>query len=66
MTEKRISHEVGKGSLAHNNRMFTTKNIDPSRTPQNVVLVRIPLEEAYKKLFDPAIERYNKKQSRKC
>lgn len=66
MTEKRISHEVGKGSLAHNNRMFTAKNIDPSRTPQNVVLVRIPLEEAYKKLFDPAIEHYNKKQSRKC
>lgn len=66
MTEKRISHEVGKGSLSHNNRMFTAKNIDPSRTPQNVVLVRIPLEEAYKKLFDPAIERYNKKQSRKC
>ena len=66
MTEKRISHEVGKGSLAHNNRMFTAKNIDPSRTPQNVVLVHIPLEEAYKTLFDPAIERYNKKQSRKC
>ncbi len=44
MTEKRISHEVRKGSLAHNNRMFTAKNIDPSRTPQNVVLVHIPLE----------------------
>lgn len=66
MEGKRISHEVGKGSLTHNNRVFSAKNIDPTRTPQNVVLVRIPLEEAYRTLFDGAIERYNKKQSRKC
>lgn len=43
MEGKRISHEVGKGSLTHNNRVFSAKNIDPTRTPQNVVLVRIPL-----------------------
>ena len=27
--------------------LLTAKNIDTSRTPQNVVLVHIPLEEAY-------------------
>lgn len=66
MSEKRISHVVGKGSLTHNNRTFTAKNVDRSRTSQNVVLVQIPLADAYSKLFDSAVERYNSKQSRKC
>lgn len=66
MSEKRISHVVGKGSLAHNNRIFSAKNVDRTRTSQNVVLMQMPLADAYSKLFDEAVERYNAKQSRKC
>ncbi len=66
MSEKRISHVVGKGSLAHNNRIFIAKNVDRTRTSQNVVLMQMPLADAYSKLFDEAVERYNAKQSRKC
>lgn len=66
MSEKRISHVVGKGSLAHNNRIFSAKNVDRTRTSQNVVLMQMPLADAYSKLFDKAVERYNAKQSRKC
>ena len=66
MKEKRISHVVGKGSLTHNNRCFFAKNVDISRTPQNVEIVRIPLAKAYDDLFSEAVERYNDKQTRKC
>ena len=61
MKEKRISHVVGKGSLTHNNRCFFAKNVDISRTPQNVEIVRIPLAKAYDDLFSEAVERYNDK-----
>ncbi len=66
MKEKRISHVVGKGSLSHNNRCFFAKNVDTSRTPQNVEIVRIPLAKAYDDLFSKSVERYNDKQTRKC
>ena len=66
MKEKRISHVVGKGSLSHNNRCFFAKNVDISRTPQNVEIVRIPLAKAYDDLFSKSVERYNDKQTRKC
>ena len=35
MISKTISMCQGKGSLAHNNRTFTAKNIDPNRTENN-------------------------------
>ncbi len=66
MKEKRISHVVGKGSLSHNNRCFFAKNVDTSRTPQNVEIVRIPLAKAYDDLFSESVDRYNDKQTRKC
>ena len=66
MKEKRISHVVGKGSLSHNNRCFFAKNVDTSRTPQNIEIVRIPLAKAYGDLFSKSVERYNDKQTRKC
>ncbi len=64
MSEKRISHCQGKGSLTHNNRKFSAKNVDGSRTKDNVVFVEQPIEEAYEQLFGAAIERYNAKQKR--
>lgn len=55
----------GKGSLSHNNREFTAKNIDPSRTVDNIVFVQQDLGEAYHQLFDEAVERNNAHQKRK-
>lgn len=65
MNTKSISMCEGKGSLSHNNREFTAKNIDPSRTADNIVFVQQELGEAYHQLFDEAVERYNAKQKRK-
>lgn len=38
MNTKTISMCQGKGSLSHNNREFSAKNIDSSRTADNIVL----------------------------
>lgn len=65
MKEKTISLCQGKGSLSHNNRDFHPKNVDPSRTKDNVTFVSIPIEQAYDTLFGAAVERYNAKQKRK-
>lgn len=64
MSEKRISHCQGKGSLTHNNRKFSAKNVDNTRTKDNIVFVQQPIEEAYEHLFGAAVERYNAKQKR--
>lgn len=64
MSEKRISHCQGKGSLTHNNRKFNTKNVDDTRTKDNIVFVQQPIEAAYEHLFGAAVERYNAKQKR--
>jgi len=64
MTEKTISMCQGKGSLTHNNRIFTAKNIDQSRTENNIVFVREDLAAAYEKLFSDAVTRYNATQKR--
>ena len=64
MNTKTISMCQGKGSLSHNNREFTAKNIDPSRTADNIVFVQQELGEAYHHLFDEAVEKYNARQKR--
>lgn len=56
MSTKTISMCRGKGSLSHNNREFTAKNIDCSRTADNIVFVRQDLGEA--------LDRYNARQKR--
>lgn len=63
-TTKTISMCQGKGSMSHNNRDFTAKNIDSSRTADNIVFIRQDLDEAYKQLFSEAIEKYNARQKR--
>ena len=65
MNVKSISMCEGKGSLSHNNREFSAKNIDSSRTPNNVVFVQQALSDAYHQLFDEAVEKYNANQKRK-
>ncbi len=64
VSEKRISHCQGKGSLTHNDRKFSAKNVDEARTKDNVVFVEQGIKEAYEQLFGAAVERYNAKQKR--
>lgn len=64
MAAKKISHCQGKGSLAHNNRNFQAKNVNSSRTADNVTFVQIPIKQAYDDCFGAAVERYNAKQKR--
>ncbi len=64
MNTKTISMCQGKGSLSHNNRVFIAKNIDRSRTKDNIVFVRQDLGETYHQLFAAAVERYNARQKR--
>ncbi len=64
MSEKRLSHCQGKGSLTHNNRKFNAKNVDDAWTKNNIVFMLQPIEKAYERLFGTAVERYNAKQKR--
>ena len=65
-----ISFTLGKASqpheanIPHANREFIAKNIDQSKTHQNITYVRQDVEDAYRKLFGAAVEEYNKKQYR--
>lgn len=61
---KTISHCQGKGSLTHNRRTFSAKNVDSSRTTDNIVFVDQPIEQAYDEIFGAAVERYNAMQKR--
>lgn len=61
---KSISHCQGKGSLSHNNRIFKPKNVDGSRTSDNITFVKEDISATYEKLFGAAVERYNAKQKR--
>lgn len=64
MSPKTISFCQGKGSLSHNNRDFTPKNVDPTKSCNNITFVKIPIAEAYDICFAEAVERYNAKQKR--
>lgn len=64
MKGKAISHVQGKGSIAHNNRLFSPKNVDPNRTVNNVYYTQKPIAEAYSEIFDKAVLEYNSKQKR--
>lgn len=62
--ERTISMMVGKGSLNHNNRTFTAKNVDAERSKCNQVYVKESIKKVYHVLFDEALEVYNSKQTR--
>ena len=63
--ERTISAMIGKGSVNHNTRAFTAKNVDKSRGVDNVEFCQEDIKHVYHKLFDEALERYNAKQKRK-
>lgn len=59
-----ISAVIGKGSVNHNRRNFTAHNVDSSRSVLNHEYTFMDIRDAYHHLFDKALERYNKKQTR--
>lgn len=67
-----ISFTVGKASdpncadFAHNNREFYAANIDPLRTPENIIFACEPIRAAYEKLFSESLAAYNAKQRQPC
>lgn len=63
--ERTISAMIGKGSVNHNTRAFTAKNVDKSRSADNIEFCQEEIKQVYHKLFDEARERYNAKQKRK-
>ena len=62
--ERTISGMMGKGSVNHNTRAFTAKNVDKERSRDNVEFCHSDIKEVYHILFDEALERYNAKQKR--
>ena len=59
-----ISIMTGKGSTNHNERKFNAANTNPARTHLNVTYREEKIQDAYHKLFDEALEKYNAKQTR--
>ena len=55
---------LGKGSFNHNNRSFSAKNVDSSRTYLNITYCEDNIKQVYHELFDEALKRYNAKQTR--
>jgi len=64
LSNRRISHSRGRGSLNHNNRNYIYKNVDESRTHLNIYYAKENLSEAYDKCFGEAVSDYNTKQKR--
>ena len=62
--ERTISGMIGKGSIKHNTRAFSAKNVDKERSKDNVEFCNKNIREVYHELFDEALERYNAKQKR--
>ena len=63
--KRTISAMRGKGSLSHNSRQFIAENVDSNRTPLNVEYRNEDIQAVYHELFDDALARYNKKQTRR-
>lgn len=62
--ERTISGMMGKGSVNHNTRAFSAKNVDKERSRDNVEFCHSDIKQVYHELFDKALERYNAKQKR--
>ena len=62
--ERTISGMMGKGSVNHNTRAFSAKNVDRERSRDNVEFCHADIKTVYHQLFDEALEQYNAKQKR--
>ena len=54
-----LTFRVDSGVLEHNNRSFKAKNVDASRTSDNITYKSENIEEKYHELFDKALDEYN-------
>ena len=64
MEEHTLSITIGGGDIRHNNRLFRPSNVDHSRTPDNITIVREDIQDAYHRLFDESVIKYNENQKR--
>lgn len=64
MKEHTLSITIGSGDIRHNNRLFKPSNVDHSRTPDNITLVKENIQDAYHRLFDDSVTKYNESQKR--
>lgn len=64
MEEHTLSITIGSGDIRHNNRLFKPSNVDHSRTPDNITLVRESIQDAYHNLFNESVIKYNENQKR--
>lgn len=64
MEEHTLSITIGSGDIRHNNRLFRPSNVDHSRTPDNITLIREDIQDAYHRLFDEFVIKYNENQKR--
>ena len=55
--ERTISGMMGKGSVNHNTRAFSAKNVDKERSRDNVDFCHEDIKAVYHELFDEALER---------
>lgn len=62
--QRTISAMVGKGSVNHNSRKFKAENVDGERSHLNIDYCNESIKKIYHELFDEALKRYNKKQTR--
>lgn len=64
MEERTLSITIGSGDIRHNNRLFKPSNVDHSRTPDNITLAREDIQDAYHRLFNDSVTKYNESQKR--
>lgn len=64
MEERTLSITIGGGDIRHNNRLFRPSNVDHSRTPDNITLAREDIQDAYHRLFNDSVTKYNELQKR--
>ena len=64
MLERSISFTKGTGSTNHNDRVFLTENVDKDRVQFNITYCNEKIEDAYHKLFDESLEKFNERQTR--
>lgn len=64
MIKRTISFTKGTGSTTHNDRVFLTENVDKDRVQYNITYCNEKIEDAYHKLFDEALEKFNARQKR--
>ena len=67
-----ISFTLGKASdphganIAHNNRDFTARNVQQSRSGLNVTYMQQDVRDAFQQLFGQAVQEYNSRQRQPC